>query len=991
MAPNESTSDNLSTQATTFTQVPKSKCSFKREITIEPFMCGSEDKRSCRFELSQLYDLIVCSYRKHGTSHLKLVSLDTGAIIQSIPPSDRFKMTPLDEKRPEFFPVKEKPRNRVDETEYIITFATQDVDEENEKGLHVITAHSTGLLKEWLVMPVKKPDLTVGQEQNVEISVPQNHFEVALRKTWASFHVGYISCLLLGPKFSRSLSCLLASGGSSDSVIKIWDLKQGYCTHTFKLKSGSISTMAFHSYFLDTGEVKKIIIGSGEHSNHIQVFDLISGNKIGNLDGHISPVTSLQFVADPDVPDAIVGDEWSQGALNRTLLASFSRDKLMIIWSLKSMSPIKKIPVFDSIEDSCFLEENTSYPIVFTVGDAGIIRAIDVMTGKVLFNQVTSSSDPEKITAIPLKQISIWKKSKLPTVISVTNNNQISFHKVNMKKKSLQLSRQLVGELDTVLCAKFIGPSSQHLVVASNSNMVKIYSLKDNSCQVLSPIKGQCHTDIVLSIANCSYDPFVFATSSKDNCVMIWRFWCKEVRSSKTGEILREEFGATALLSGSGHFRSVTSVAWPTKKSTGVIFTGSEDTIVKVWKIPSTLHKIEPNEQIDPIRVTVTQLTSYSSIKAHEKDINCISVSPKDILVATGSKDKTAKLWSLDHNKKSLSLVQTLRGHRKTVWFVDFSPVDKILLTASADSSLRIWSLTDYSCIRTFSNDNNSVFLVAKFISHGTQVLSASSNSLIRLWSVKDISCQLTLDPTVHDEVIAETTLLKYQVDKSRAYGESSDQFDDDIDTRVWSLDFNSCESEFAFGVGSRVLLYSDSSSTSENKLIEEKQAKVVCDQKLSNLMRGKKYAKALAVAIQLNHPSRCLEIMREIALSSGEQDLHSQQNSGIDRLSKLLEELRDDQIRYLFSHASGKWNTNSKNSFIAQVVIKVALNRLISHLESGSFHADLDSLSSIVTSALAFTERHVSRINRLYTSSHFVQFLCERGMKPLPSSSLES
>lgn len=974
----------------------KTKCSFKKKLTIEPFMCGSEDKRSCKVEISQLFDLLICSYKKSTLSDLKLFSLKSNSIVQSIPPNDRFKHPSSllsSDKQSSFIPAKKQLKSKVDESDYIITFTSEDFEEEKQSGIRVITAHSTGLLKEWIVTPSRQvnvqDDVEDDETQPSGDSVVDGYYDVNLRKTWASFHVGHISCLLLAPSDkSGNFDGLLASGGSSDSIIKIWNLKQGYCTHTFKLKAGTISSMAFHSYSDSKDEEKHVIIASGDHSNHIQVFDLLSGNKIGTLDGHISPVTSFQFASENEAQS-------KRSSVNKTLLISLSRDKLMVIWSLNSMSSVKKIPVFDSIEDSCFIDGKSNDKVILTVGDSGIIRALDLMTGRIIFTQVSSFDDPAKVTPIPLKQVAIWMQSsktgkKSPTVVSITNNNQICFYKVNLDKKRLGFNYQLVGELDTVLCVKFIGPSNEHLVVASNSNLIKIYSLKHNSCEVLSPIKGQSHEDIVLSIATCPYDPYVFATCSKDNSVIIWRFWSREVKSSKTGEVLRSEFGATALLSGAGHFRSVTSIAWPTKKTTGVLFTGSEDTIIKTWKIPASLHKIEPNDQIDPSKVTVTQLTSYSSVKAHDKDINCLCVSPKDVLFASGSKDKTAKLWTLDPEKKALKLVHTLRGHRKTVWFLDFSPVDKILITASADSSLKIWSLTDYSCIRTFCIDNSSVYLVGKFISNGTQVLSASSNSLIRLWSVKDIICHLTLDPTVHNEVISETTLAKYRADKSRAYGNSTEPIEDEIDTRIWSLDLNSSESEFAFGTGSRVLVYSDSTVESENMLIEEKEVKVVCDQKLSNLLKSKKYGKALAVAIRLNHPSRCLDIMREITLSSSSSSSDSTCGAdGVNNLTSLLEGLRDDQLFYLMSKASSKWNTNSKNALIAQVVLKVTLNRMIADLvENDPLAVDLTNIAPIVQAALPYTERHVNRINRLYTSSHFVQFLCDQGMKSLPSTS---
>lgn len=992
MSPNLPEETLVSTEKSESNHGPKVKSAFRKKMTIEPFMCGSEDKRRCKIEVSSLYNLLICSYRKPTTSDLKIVDLTTGLIVQSIPSSDRFSSNkdqitadPLTG----FLAPRVNAKKKLDETDNITTFASEDLKDESENYVRVITAHSSGLLKEWSL--VRCHSTNFSSEQGEETDETSEYLSVSLKKTWASFHVGHISCLLLAPSSEVSLRGLLATGGSSDSIIKIWDLNKGYCTHTFKLKAGSISTMKFHSYTGRDNEVKDVLIGAGEHSNQIAIYNLISSVKLATLDGHTSPVTSLNCLSN-SVDQSL--DETSSSQLSGNLLVSLSRDKLLIIWSLDSMSALKKIPIFESVEDSCFINCSPHEKVLFTVGELGIVRAVDFMSGKILFTQSGKDNEQasESSTPSPLKQIALWQStenpSKLPTVISVTSTNQLCFFKVDLNKKCLQQNHQLVGELDTVLCVKFIGPSHEHIIVASNSHLIKIYSLKHaSSCQVLSSIKGQSHSDIVLSIACCPYDPYVFATTSKDNSVMIWRFWCHEVKSAKTGRVVREEFGATALLSGTGHFRSVTSVAWPSKQSTGILLTGSEDTILKAWKIPTSLHQIQPNEQIDAHKVTVMSLTSFSSVKAHDKDINCIAMSPRDVFIATGSKDKTAKLWSIDSKSKSLNLQHTLRGHRKTIWFVDFSPIDKILLTASADSTLKLWSLTDYSCIRTFSADNSDVFLVGKFISNGTQVVSASTNSLIKLWSVKEICCQLTLDPTVHEQVIAETTLAKYQAEKSRAYGESFEAFDDDMDTRIWSLDFDQKEAHFVFGTGSRVLMYGDSTQDAENTLIHEKQVKVVCDQKLRNLMKGKKYDKALSVAIKLNQPSRCLEIMREITLSSvNTQD--TGKCDGLQVLTHLLQELRSDQLFFLLSNASTKWNTNSKNSLLAQVVIKVALDRLISEMvQAGdSSNADLTRVTPFVQAALPFTERHMNRINRLFTSSHFVQFLCDQGMKPLPT-----
>lgn len=80
------------------------------------------------------------------------------------------------------------------------------------------------------------------------------------------------------------------------------------------------------------------------------------------------------------------------------------------------------------------------------------------------------------------------------------------------------------------------------------------------------------------------------------------------------------------------------------------------------------------------------------------QDINIVSVAPNDSLVATGSQDKTCKLW----HAADLSLSATLSGHRRGVWDARFSPHDRVIATASGDKTLRLWSLADGACVRVF-------------------------------------------------------------------------------------------------------------------------------------------------------------------------------------------------------------------------------------------------------------------------------------------------
>ena len=95
----------------------------------------------------------------------------------------------------------------------------------------------------------------------------------------------------------------------------------------------------------------------------------------------------------------------------------------------------------------------------------------------------------------------------------------------------------------------------------------------------------------------------------------------------------------------------------------GFAVTGSGDCTVKLWPI---------TEGASPPEALVAKFTR----KAHDKDINGITVAPNNKFFATGSQDKTAKLWSVEDG----TLVGTFKGHRRGVWCVQFSPVDQVCL-----------------------------------------------------------------------------------------------------------------------------------------------------------------------------------------------------------------------------------------------------------------------------------------------------------------------
>ena len=111
----------------------------------------------------------------------------------------------------------------------------------------------------------------------------------------------------------------------------------------------------------------------------------------------------------------------------------------------------------------------------------------------------------------------------------------------------------------------------------------------------------------------------------------------------------------------------------------GIIATGSKDRTVRLWA---------PN--ISKGRSSV--------IKAHTGGVRCVSFSPDSTTLLTASDDKTIKMWSIAGQKFKL----TLSGHSNWVRAARFSPGGDLVVSGGDDKTVRLWDTNQRACIRTF-------------------------------------------------------------------------------------------------------------------------------------------------------------------------------------------------------------------------------------------------------------------------------------------------
>lgn len=302
-------------------------------------------------------------------------------------------------------------------------------------------------------------------------------------------------------------------------------------------------------------------------------------------------------------------------------------------------------------------------------------------------------------------------------------------------------------------------------------------------------------------------------------CVDLYCHRCHIITSSKDKTVKYWDLLSNICVGvGEGHTDAVNSVGIHKANATHLskkdfAVSGGVDKILKRWSLINENKKSSSVSKIGSKDAdAIISLTCTHSVRAHDKEINTVTVSPNDSLIATGSQDRTIRLW----RASDLTSVARLNGHKRSVWKVVFSPVDRCLASASGDRTVKLWSIADYTCIRTFEGHTASV-LCLQFVNAGLQLLSGGADGLIRLWTIHTGDCENTFDEH-HDKVWA---IAVSPADEKLFYSGSSD---------------------------SRILSWNDVTEVEESERLHKQEELLLVEQQMRNDIRNKRFGKVSVV-----------------------------------------------------------------------------------------------------------------------------------------------
>jgi serine/threonine protein kinase len=145
-----------------------------------------------------------------------------------------------------------------------------------------------------------------------------------------------------------------------------------------------------------------------------------------------------------------------------------------------------------------------------------------------------------------------------------------------------------------------------------------------------------------------------------------------------------------------------------------LLASGSDDKTVRLWHLPTQ--------------------QSVAIFQAHTQAVTAVAFHPRSDLLASASNDKTIQIMALP----TQAVIATLNGHNQPVKAIAFS--DTTLISGSWDKTIKVWSLDTYQAIQTLKGHRLQVSALS-ISPDGQWLASASYDRTVLLWQFDNPAC----------------------------------------------------------------------------------------------------------------------------------------------------------------------------------------------------------------------------------------------------------
>jgi general transcriptional corepressor TUP1 len=129
----------------------------------------------------------------------------------------------------------------------------------------------------------------------------------------------------------------------------------------------------------------------------------------------------------------------------------------------------------------------------------------------------------------------------------------------------------------------------------------------------------------------------------------------------------------------------------------------------------------------------IASRTIKTSFTGHDQDIYSLDFARNGRLIASGSGDRTVRLWDIETNQQVLQLLID-----DGVTTVAISPDNRYVAAGSLDKSVRVWDTSTGFLVERLEGDvghKDSVYSVA-FAPNGRDLVSGSLDKTIKMWEL---------------------------------------------------------------------------------------------------------------------------------------------------------------------------------------------------------------------------------------------------------------
>lgn len=131
---------------------------------------------------------------------------------------------------------------------------------------------------------------------------------------------------------------------------------------------------------------------------------------------------------------------------------------------------------------------------------------------------------------------------------------------------------------------------------------------------------------------------------------------------------------------------------------------------IRVYPLPSLDTPVSDEDSPLDAPGSVHLLPAESSDPSHSDIVLCVDSSPHGDLLASGSKDRTARIWAYSSSEQEWKCVAVAEGHAESLGAISFSKKSRtegsganFLVTASQDRTVKVWDLSPLAEVDTSS------------------------------------------------------------------------------------------------------------------------------------------------------------------------------------------------------------------------------------------------------------------------------------------------